>query len=298
MEFTIGFCTWIGYAPLYIAQEKGYFEKYGIKPTLTIIEDESQYAAAMYSNSIQGLGNVLDREVIHFAKGTPETFVLAMDESSGGDGVVASAEIKTVADLKGKTIGLDKSSTSYFFFLTILKKNGVDEKDVTISDMGADAAGTAFIAGQLDAAVTWEPYLSEAGTRQGGHVLADSKEFPRTIVDVLTVRSDFAEKNPAAVEGLAKAWYDAIDYYKQNPDDGNAIMAKGLALETQEVADMASGVSFMGREENASFYDKTTADNIYEVAERAIGFWKEKQIITTDVDLSKLISEKYFNVAK
>ncbi len=297
-EFTIAFCTWIGYAPLYIAQEKGLFEKYGIKPTLTIIEDESQYAAALYSNSIQALGNVLDREVIHFAKGTPETFILAMDESSGGDGVIATADIKTVADLKGKTVGLDKSSTSYFFFLTILKKNGVDEKDIKISEMGVDAAGAAFLAGSLDAAVVWEPYLSEAGTREGGHVLVDSKEFPRTIVDVLTVRSDFAEKNPKAVEGLTKAWYDAIDYYLANPDDGNAIMAKGLGLETQDIADMASGVSFMGRKENAAFFDKTTADNIYEVSERAVGFWREKEIITEDVDIEKLVSGKFFNVAQ
>jgi len=46
-EFTIAFATWIGYAPLFIAEEKGYFKEAGITPKLTIIEDESQYAAAM-----------------------------------------------------------------------------------------------------------------------------------------------------------------------------------------------------------------------------------------------------------
>jgi NitT/TauT family transport system substrate-binding protein len=294
VEITIGFCTWIGYAPLYIAQKKGFFEKYGVKPTLTIIEDESQYASAMYSGSIQGLGNVLDREVIHYAKGTPETVVLAMDESSGGDGIIASGDIQTVADLKGKTVGLDKASTSYFFFLTVLANNGMQESDVTISDMGADAAGAAFLAGSLDAAVTWEPYLSEANTREGGHVLVSSKEVPGTIVDVLTVRSDFAEQNPEAVKGLAAAWYDAIDYYKQNPDEGNAIMAKGLGLETADVADMAAGSSFFGRDENVKFFDKSSDPSVYKLAESAVGFWTGMKIIDTDVDVNKLISDMFY----
>ena len=57
-EFTIYFCTWIGYAPLYIAQANGYFENYGINPTLTINEDESTYAAAMFSKSVSSLGQV------------------------------------------------------------------------------------------------------------------------------------------------------------------------------------------------------------------------------------------------
>lgn len=297
VQFTIGFCTWVGYAPLYIAKEKGYFEKYGIDPTLTIIEDESQYATALFSNSIQGLANVLDREVIHFSKGTPETVVLAMDQSSGGDGVIASADIQTVADLKGKTVGLDKSSTSYFFFLTILSQNGMSEDDVSISDMGADDAGAAFLAGSLDAAVTWEPYLSEAGTRQGGHILTTSLDYPNTIVDVLTVRSDFASQNPQAVAGLAAAWYDAIDYYKANPDEGDKIMAEGLGLDQAEVSDEVKGITFYGRDENVKFFDKASDDNIYSVAGTAVDFWTGKQIIDTDVDLDSLISDTYYKAA-
>ena len=290
-DFTIAFATWIGYAPLFIAEEKGYFKEAGISPKITIIEDESEYAAAMVSNSIQGLGNVLDREIIHFALGTPEKFLFAMDESAGGDGVIASGEIKSVADLKGKTVALDKSSTSYFFFLTILKENGLKEDDVTITEMGASDAGAAFVAGKVDAAVTWEPWLTNASQREGGHVLASSKDYPKTIVDVLTVRSDFAAANPKTVAALEEAWYKAIDFYKQNPQEGNLMMAKGLGLDEKEIADMAAGVSFFGRDENKAFYDKNTENNIYEVAKRAADFWLEKGIIKNEVDLPALIDK-------
>lgn len=297
VEFTIAHATWIGYAPLYIAQENGYFEKYNVNPTLTVIEDESQYAAALYSNSIQGLGNVLDREVIHYAKGTPETFVFAMDESSGGDGIIAKKEITSVEELKGATIGLDKSSTSYFFFLTVLEEYGVDEGDVNIQEMSAGDAGAAFVAGKLDAAVSWEPWLTNASEREGGHVLVSSKDFPNTIVDVVTLREDFVKKNPDVVTGLTKAWFDAIDFYRENPDEGNKIMAKALGLDEQEIADMASGVSFFGREENKTFFDRNNENSIYELANRASGFWKDKGIIDEDIDANKLITDKFVKEA-
>lgn len=297
VSFKLAHATWVGYGPLYIAQEKGYFEKYNIAPELVIIEDESQYAGALASGQIQALGNVLDREVIHFAKGTPEVFVFAMDESSGGDGIVAKAEITSVEDLKGATVGLDKSSTAYFFFLTILDAYGLQEEDVDIQEMGAGDAGAAFVAGKLDAAVVWEPWLSNASQREGGHVLVDSSEFPRTIVDVVTVSKDFADKHPEAITGLTKAWFEAVDYYRENPDEGNEIMAKALGISPEEVAEMASGVAFFGREENQSFFAEEGEDTVFTVTDRAAGFWLEKGIIDSKPNLNELIDTRYVKEA-
>lgn len=290
-EFTIAFCTWIGYAPLYIARDKGFFAQYGINPTLTINEDESTYAAAMFSDSIQGLGQVLDREIISFASGTPETVLLAMDESSGGDGVIASAEIASVNDLAGKSIGLDTSSTAYFFFLTVLDKAGMTKDDVTIVDMDSDSTGPAFIAGEIDAAVTWEPFLSNAGEREGGHLLVDSSDYPGTIVDVLTVRQDMSDE---AKRALANAWYDAVDYLAKNPDESMQIMSEGLELDLEEIKAEMAGVTFYDRARNAEFIDKGTENNIYEVIDRAAQFWVNAGIIKEAIDTDAFVSAEYF----
>ncbi|BCS89878.1 ABC transporter substrate-binding protein [Pseudodesulfovibrio sediminis] len=291
----VAHATWVGYGPLYIAKDLGYFDEAGLDVDLVIIEDEAQYAAALASGNIDGLGNVLDREVIHFAKGTEEVVVFAMDESSGGDGVIASKDIKTVVDLKGKTVGLDKSSTSYFFFLSILKKYGVDEKDINILEMGASDAGAAFVAGKIDAAVTWEPWLMNAGQREGGHVLVSSKEMPKTIVDVFVLNANYVKENPAVPGKLTACWNKAVAWYAKNADKGNAIMAKAMGLETGEMAEMAAGVTFIGADDNKAFFDKAQASNIYEVAERAITFWKSKGIITKDVSVDTLITSDYVN---
>lgn len=297
VKFKLAHCTWVGYGPLYIAKEKGFFEKYNIAPELVIIEDESQYAGAMASGQIQALGNVLDREVIHYAKGTPERVVFAMDESAGGDGIVAKKEITKVEDLKGATVGLDKSSTSYFFFLSVLDKYGLKEEDVTIQEMGAGDAGAAFVAGKLDAAVTWEPWLTNAGQREGGHVLVTSKDFPKTIVDVVVVREDFAKEHPEAVEGLTRAWFDAIDYYRRHVDEGNKIMAAALGLKPEEVAEMARGVRFFGKDDNLAFFDESAGDSIYNMAGRAVNFWTGKGIVDKNVDPKAFIDRKFVTAA-
>ena len=293
----VAFATWVGYGPLYIAQDKGLFAKYGLDVELMIIDDESQYAAAMASGNIDALGNVLDREVIHYAKGTPEAVLFAMDESSGGDGIIATADIKSLADLKGKNVGLDKSSTSYFFFLTALEKAGVPEDSLTIYEMGASDAGAAFVAGKLDAAVSWEPWLSKASEREGGHLLVSSKEFPRTIVDVFVMRKDFIAEHPEAAADMTKAWFDAIAWYRENPDEGNAIMAKHLGESPADIADMASGVTFLGARDNREFFDRGTANSIYDVAARAGKFWKSKGILKKDLDVEGLISDQYIKAA-
>jgi NitT/TauT family transport system substrate-binding protein len=293
----VAFATWVGYGPLYIAKEKGIFDRYGLDVALMIIDDESQYAAAMASGNIDALGNVLDREVIHYAKGTPEVVLFAMDESSGGDGIIATADVKTLSDLKGRNIGLDKSSTSYFFFLTAIEKAGLAEDSLTIYEMGASDAGAAFVAGRLDAAVSWEPWLSKASEREGGHLLVSSREFPRTIVDVFVMRREFADQHPEAATGMTRAWFEAIAWYRENPDEGNAIMARHLGESPAAIADMASGVTFLGQQDNQAFFDRNEDNNIYDVAARAGKFWKSKGILKNDLDAEGLITDRYVAAA-
>jgi NitT/TauT family transport system substrate-binding protein len=282
VPFKIAFCTWAGYAPLYIAQEKGYFKELGIAPELTIVEDESQYAAMLVSNSIQALGNVLDRDVIHYACGAPEQYLLTMDFSTGGDGIIVTGDIKTMDDLAGKTVAMDKSATSYFFFLQALSDSSITEDKVNIVEMGSTEAGDAFLAGKIDAAVTWEPFLSNASQREGGHILVSSAEYPRAIIDVLTVNSSFAKENPKAVEALKEAWYRAVEFLQNNPDEGYKIMAAGLGYDAEEVKGECGGITFVGRDGNAEFNNADNEENVYDIASLAASYWLQKGLIEKD----------------
>ena len=275
-KMKIAFCTWAGYAPLFIAKENGYFADQGYDVEIVIIEDESTYGASFVSNSIQALGQVLDRDIIQFDAGAPEQYVCTMDASTGGDGLIATEEIKTMDDLKGKTVALDKSATSYFFFLQALADSSITEDQINIVEMGNDEAGEAFLAGRVDAAVTWEPALSNCSDREGGHILVSSAEYPKAIIDVLTVSSTFADKNPEVYDVLYTAWCQAVDYLNANFEEGCAIMAAGLDLETEEVMEECAGITFFDDAMNQEFNDLNTEDNVYDIALMAANFWVEK----------------------
>lgn len=272
----IAFCTWAGYAPVFIGIEKGYFEEQGYDVEVVIMEDESTYGSAFMSGSIQALGQVLDRDIIQYDAGAPEQYVCTMDCSTGGDGLVASAEIQSVDDLAGKKVALDKSATSYFFFLQVLADSNITEEQIEIVEMGNDAAGEAFIAGYVDAAVTWEPALSNCDQREGGHILVSSADYPKAIIDVLTISTDFLEANPGAADALNTAWNKSVAYLNENFDEGCEIMAKGLDLSVEDVKAECAGITFYDEAMNKEFNDLSKEENVVDIAQMAADFWVEK----------------------
>jgi NitT/TauT family transport system substrate-binding protein len=145
-DVTMAFCTWTGYAPMFIAQEMGYFEEAGINMNIEIIEDESTYAALLVQGSVQFLATAQDPNIKMYANGAPSRFVLTMDASCGADGLVTTADVKTLDDLAGKTLALDTAASSYYFFLTALENgSSLTEADITLAEMSdTTEAGLAF----------------------------------------------------------------------------------------------------------------------------------------------------------
>ncbi|WP_243544356.1 ABC transporter substrate-binding protein [Pseudodesulfovibrio tunisiensis] len=211
--------------------------------------------------------------------GAPGVVLFALAESAGGDGIVAQPGLDSLADLSGRVVGLHKSSTSYFFFLTALERAGVDEENLRVREMLSEDMTRAFLAGELDAAVTWQPWLERMARRPGAHVLVSSRDFPRTIVDVLVMRKQMADDAPQVCMGLARAWFDAVDWMQSHPVEANAIIGDALGIAPNRVADMLAGVRFLGREENREFLARSRPGNIFEVADRAGRFWTQRGFI-------------------
>lgn len=287
-DVSMAFCTWTGYSPMFIAKEKGYFKDAGINMDIQIIEDESTYASLLTNNSIQFLATAQDPNIKMFANGTPSRYVLTMDSSNGADGLVAVSDIKTLDDLKGRSVALDKSASSYYFFLQALENgSSLTEDDIDVIEMGdTTQAGLAFMSGKVDAAIMWEPELSEAlESVDGAHALCTSADYPDTILDSLVVNADFAEKNPDIVKAVEDAWYKAVDFLNQNPDEAYELMASGFEeVSAEDVAGDVQGLAFMGKAENESLNDESNPDSIYAISQKMADFWKEKgECATSDI---------------
>ena len=292
-DVTMAFCTWTGYAPMFIAKEMGYFEDAGINMNIEIVEDESTYAALLVQGSVQFLATAQDPNIKMFANGTPSRYVLAMDASCGADGLVTTADIQSLDDLAGKTLALDTAASSYYFFLTALEDgSSLSEEDINLAEMSdTTEAGLAFMSGNVDAAIMWEPELSEAlDSVEGAHALVTSADYPETILDSLVVNASYAQEHPEVVEAVAEAWYKAVDYLNENPDEAYEMMAGGFEEVTAEdIAGDVEGLEFFGRAENEELNSSDTERSIKAISQDMADFWMEKGECETD-DLTEFFS--------
>lgn len=246
-SLTLGHTTWVGYGTLYLARDLGYFKEQGLDVDFTVIEESAMYMAAQASGKLSGSASTIDEILKYRSKDFCFKAVAALDESHGGDGVLVGKEVTSLDQLKGKAVAVNEGSVSQFWLSYLLKQKGMSMSDLEIQNMTADDAATAFIAGRVPAAVTWEPHLSLVKAKGQGKVLIDSSETPGVIVDVVALSCDVIEKQPEDVKALVSGLYKAVEYTKTHPQEAYAIMAKGVGgylSDPKDLAEAAKGVKF------------------------------------------------------
>ena len=180
-KVAIGISGWTGFAPLTLAKEAGIFKANGLDVTIQKIPQKDRHLA-IASGDIQCAATTVETWIVWNTNGVATTQLFKMDQGMGSDGIVARNSIAKVADLKGKTVAASAPGTSPHFTLAwILGKNGLKLSDVKLVTLEPAPAANAFVAGtgDLDAAVTYEPYLSLVRNKpESGKLLADSLQYP------------------------------------------------------------------------------------------------------------------------
>lgn len=290
-KIIIGYTPWTGYGALFIAKEKGMFKNKGVDVELQSIEGVGDRKQALVANKIQAMAASLDVSVSAAGEGVPMKFVWAFDASNGADGLIVKKGrgIEKVADLKGKEVAYHKGSASHFFLSTILEKAGLTDADVKAVDMKASEAASAFMAGKVDAALTWEPHLSKA-TAAGDIVLSTTKDTPGLIADVLAFREDMIKNDPQSVQAVVDALAEATDYLNKNPEEAAKILGNAFKMKPEDVAADIKTVKFYDLAGNLEFYGtKDKPGPIFEVGKRAGAFYVKQKIVTQAPDLTKFI---------
>ena len=291
--------TWVGYGPFYIARDKGFFKEEGVDVELVIMEDTPIKMGALMAGQIDLVASTVDEFPIYMKPGKMLHYVLAVDNSKGGDGVVANKDITSIADLKGKKVAFEQGSVSQFFLNALLKDAGMTEADIEPVNMAATDAGVAFAAKQVDAAVTWEPALSQGAKSEHGHMLLTSADKPGLITDVVATTAETAVAKKDDIAAFVRAWYKAVDYSKSNPDDANAIMAKGVGgwLEDPKVfAETLSGIEYLDKAKNIEFFGSAAAPGqIEKTLGAALDIWKSFGRIQVEVKPADMIDYSFIN---
>jgi NitT/TauT family transport system substrate-binding protein len=293
----IAHSTWVGYGPLYIAREKGIFKKNGVDVDLIVMEDPKERFPTLMADKIQMIASTVDTALLYLKKPNDFQYVVAIDDSNGGDGIVAIKDIKTIADLKGRKVAVNEGSVSEFYLNVLLAKAGLKEADLNTVNMTAGDAGGAFVAKRVDAAVTWEPWLSKGKATDFGHLLVDSSTTPGLITDVIIVKTSWANTHQKDIAGIVRSWNEAVAYYRSNPDEAIAIMAKGVGgwlKDPKEFKATLPGIKFYGADDNKAFFGtKAKPGPLATTVKAAIDVWSSHGKLQVKVTPADLINYSY-----
>jgi NitT/TauT family transport system substrate-binding protein len=264
--FRMGIEPWLGYGPWRVAEKQGYFQDNGLDVKITNFSTDDQINSAFASGKLDGT-NIATHTALRFAAaGLPIKIVLLEDESLKADAMLAGPGVQSIADLKGKKVAFEEGTTSDILLSYALAQNGMTKKDIQPVPIPAADAGSAFIAGKVPVAVTYEPYLTSAlKQNKQAKLLYTAGENPGLVSDVFVVSDDTLKNKPGQIAALIKSWGQAVDYYRSNPKDAQAIITKSVGAKPGDLDTAYAGVKLYSLADNktqlgGTFTSKTIED--------------------------------------
>jgi outer membrane protein OmpA-like peptidoglycan-associated protein/ABC-type amino acid transport substrate-binding protein len=222
---------WIGWKPIMDANgglttKKGsIYDQLGLKVKINIINDATQSSTALINNNLHAAGYTINRYAFLYPKfienKAPVKMVYITNYSNGGDGIICKQGINRIEDLVGKKIGVPRFSEAQTLIEWLLAKSSLSDSQVRgirknmVFFNTPDDAAKAFFGGQIDAAATWQPYLSQATSTVDAKILFSTKSATNLILDGIVFRQDYIAKYPERVKKFIEGSLRANDLYKK-----------------------------------------------------------------------------------
>ena len=298
-EVKVGVSDWTGWVAWYVAQDQGYFRKYGADVKLVWFANYSDSIAALSTGQLDANSQTWSDTLGPLAKGVPLEVVLVNDNSAGNDALMVGPKVQSFTDLRGHTIALEQYSVSHFVLYTALARNGLTPKDVKVVNLSAGDAAAAFMSGRVDAAVVWNPWISQIETSGRGRALFTSTQMPGLIPDLLVAQAP-AIQNPAKrkdLVGMVRAWFDTEAFIRANPDRAVAIMAKVVGMDKAQYRVFLPGTKFFDAAANRDAFDPHSPRSLVSVAPTIGGFLLSNKLIDAQPDATKGVDRSLIDAA-
>ncbi len=285
----VAWTLWPGWYPIIIAQEQGFFAKHNVSVEAVYYANYASVFPDIASQKIDGAVSGL-YDLLVPASQTPLKVVMVTDNSDGAEGLIATADIQTPADLKGKRIGVSPSSIGEFFTVNLLRQNGLTSADVTLTNVDAESV-PAQIPSKLEAGYTWEPHLSQA-MGNNNHVLASTADVPGLVPDVVVFQAKVVEQRPEDVRNFVAAWFEAVSWWQANPAEGNAIIAKATDQKAEDISIV--GVKVFNQSENiTAFAQGTDTTSLFFSGQKQLDYLISINAFNKAPDLNTLLDPSF-----
>lgn len=304
----VGVVSWPGYAGGIVANrgfkenaESIFTKKYGLPVRFVLIEDIDARGKAFAKGGPDGVDVVwttIDfwaNELPNFVKGGIEaSAVLQVDWSRGGDAIVANKSIVSIEDLKNKKIALVQFTPSHWLLEHAMRQSKLTAseqqkiRDNLIFTQDVPTARTVFVAGQVDAAVVWEPDVKQALKRDNSHILVSSKDFPDIIADMMVAKKDFIKSHPKTIDAFVRGWLDGVEEAKSNPELAARLLVENEPLFSdlgiEATKDSLSWVYWPNLKDNARMFGLDGSAPLFDsIFSEAGTVWKSLKAIDNTV---------------
>ena len=288
-KVTIAMSGWTGFAPLTLAEKAGLFKKQGVDATIKFIPQKDRHLA-IASGDVPCAATTVETWIVWNANGVATKQVVQLDKSYGADGMVVRKDIAKITDLKGKTVAASSPGTAPYFTLAwFLKKNGLSVKDVKVATLEPAAAAQAFLAGQNDAAMTYEPYLSTVREKpEAGQIIATTLDYPM-VMDTFGCTPKFIAENPKLVQAMVDSYFEAVDMIAKEPKKSFEIMGAVVKQSGEQFEKSQSYLRWQNREANQKFFN----GELQAFSKEAADLLLELGIIKQLPDMTKLADTRF-----
>ena len=236
-KITVAFNSFSPYGPWFIVKERKLAKD--IDLDVKVIEGIPEKNAAISSGQLQCMNNTVDTIMLARAGDVPIKLVAFSNMSYGLDKIIVSKDIKSVRDLKGKKYAADYGFLNHMWMLLTLRREGMGLKDATLVPMIPQDAAAAFASGGVDVDINFDPFAETSLKQKGSYVFKTSltdRTWERGLIgDAIACNEKWLAEKPAVAKELFRAWFEATNWWNENPDAGNEIVAKGLGWPVPDV---------------------------------------------------------------
>lgn len=228
VEFTV---WWPDYT-LVIAKEKGLFDKYGVNVEPVFYNGPEEYPKIftdLPEKKLDG-GLLAVGDALVMTSSSVPLKVVGVYDDGGTNTVLAQPDITTVADLKGKKIGVPLDTSYELFVQFMLTSGGLTENDVTFVNMFPEEAEKALANKEIAAGYFWFPNMAP-----GSRIIFQKSDAPGLFPDVIVFREEVVKNRPDDIRAFLKAWFEAVEWRKQNVEEARQIIAKYTGLPVDQI---------------------------------------------------------------
>ena len=237
-QVDISLFSWPGYGFWFIADEKNLAPDLDLN--ISLIEDPYESFGMMSAGQLDVSSSTVEYGPIAASEDVPIKMVSYTNPSYGVDKIILRPGYDTAEDLKGESVAVLEGGLTQIFMAIWLEDNGVAFDEVEYRNLIMDDAVSAMIGGNVAAAELWEPFGSQIlEILDGATVAATSSEDywieTALLGDGMYMGEHFIEERPEVAAKTMDAYFDAVAFWKENPAEGNRIIAEALGFDVADV---------------------------------------------------------------